>query len=138
MKKYSFIKYLVLLACLLLFVVLSTQLSIYTHEKTLSSYNALPHAIASYFIYIIFGIILGIESLLFQKKYVKYSFNATKFVLLSLPFFILGSIHLIVLSGLLPLRLSALFFNAQFVSFCQTIFGYGITTNFFDSIDSTK
>lgn len=132
MNKSSLIKfkYIILLVFLLFFVGISTQLSIYTYEKTLSSYQALPNAIVNYFIYIIFGVILGSESLLLQKKYIKYCFNPARFLLLSVPFFILGSLHLISISGLFPLRLIPLFYNQQFTSFFQIIFGYNLINSF--------
>lgn len=123
-------KYIILLVALILFAVLSTQLSIYTLEKTQSSYKILQKVIVNFFIYTLFGVILGGESLILHKKYVKYRFDADRFVLLVIPFFILSSVMVISISGLLPLRLFPLFLHQQFSSFFQIIFGYNLITSF--------
>jgi uncharacterized membrane protein len=135
-KKY--IKYIIFLVSLSLFIILSAEISLHAKEKTAATYNALTYAFANYFIYILAGVILGVEQLLFDKRHIDYRFNKTKFIFLTIPFFIIGSLHLISLSELLQLKLNSLFFNELFISLFQIMFGYNLITSFIGYKESKK
>lgn len=132
MKKYGYIfKYIILLIILLFFTVLSTKLSMYIDKRTAASFLIIPKMSVYYFMYIMFGVLLGSESLILHKKYFKYNFSAARFIFLVIPFFILISLLPTTLFVSIPFKVHPLLYNEKFLSLLQIIFGYNLITSFF-------
>ncbi|GFP75606.1 hypothetical protein [Clostridium fungisolvens] len=136
MKKNNWGAYFLYAVVFFCYIVLSNKLLISFNKEKQMTFQIMPLILWSMFIFILLGLLLGLEKLILErKKDGNWKINLPKLIFLGIPFLYLSLGVLIYYSSLIPQVLSypIQFFlqdNINFFSIFQVILGYVISSSF--------
>lgn len=138
MRKNNWLVYFVYSLILLCYIMLSNQILSYIDKQSQITFDALPFIIWSSVLYVILGLLLGLDKLLLEiRKEGKWEVNLPKVLFLGIPsfYFSIGMFIYFcpidfvrqVLAGPIILLLKS---KVEFIPIFQMIFGFTISTSF--------
>ncbi|MFZ7120990.1 MAG: hypothetical protein ACOWWH_08590 [Eubacteriaceae bacterium] len=122
-------KYIIFILFLSVYIFIAYVLDNITSSYVNETFNPFVKILFDYLMYIIFGMILGIEYLLNQKKLEgKWKINLSKLLIMGIPSLFFASHHYITIVGI---NIFPTILNSMFLILWQILFGYVVVTSFY-------
>lgn len=136
MIKNNWLKYFLYAVVLIFYITFSNIILIFLNKQTQMTYNTFSFLLGSTIIFIVLGLLLGLDRLILEmKKEGKWRINLPKVIFLGLPslYFSVGtfiSFYCPIVFIQVTLCYPLSFLKGNFISFFQIILGYIICTSF--------
>ncbi|RII36139.1 hypothetical protein D2A34_01835 [Clostridium chromiireducens] len=133
MRKNNWLMYSIYSIVLLCYIIFSSKILIYEKEQFQRTFNNVPLIIWSIVIFIVLGLLLGLEKFLSEKKKDgRWKVNLSRLVLLGIPslYFSLGIMILSIPITFVRYPILYLLKYEDILSIFQVILGYIIITSF--------
>ena len=136
MKKYNWLSHCLYAVVLICYIAFGNNILIFLNEQRQTTYKMLPFLLGSMIIFIVLGVLLGLDKLILEmRKEGNWRLNLPKVIFLGLPslYFSIGVFITFIPIGFIqqtigyPIRF---FLTGNFISVFQIILGYTICTSF--------